>query len=54
MNRHVRYAVARFIGVELATATDEQDRRVDFYTTLVEAQAVRMLLREPDFHPSCS
>ena len=52
MNRHVRGAVARFLGVDLVTATEEQVRRVDFYTTLVEAQAVRMLLRSPDFHPS--
>lgn len=49
MNRHVRYAVARFLGVDLAA---EQLRRVDFCTTLVEAQAVRILLRAPDFHPS--
>ena len=52
MNRHVRHAVARFLGVDLATATDEQVRRVDFYTTLVEAQVVRMLLRFDDFRPS--
>jgi hypothetical protein len=52
MNRNVRYAVARFLGVDLATATDEQVRRVDFYTTLVEAHTVRMLLRFEDFRPS--
>ena len=52
MNRHVRYAVAVFLGVELATATEEQVRRVDFYTTLVEAQSVRILLRFEDFRPS--
>ena len=52
MNRHVRYAVARFLGVDLTTATEEQVRRVAFYTTLVEAQAVRMLFRFDDFRPS--
>jgi hypothetical protein len=52
MNRNVRYAVATFLGVDLATATEEQVRRVDFYTTLVEAHTVRMLLRFEDFRPS--
>jgi len=51
MNRHVRYAVARFLGVDLATATEEQVHRVDFCTTPAEPQAVRMLLRAPDFPP---
>ncbi|MBC2644477.1 MULTISPECIES: hypothetical protein [unclassified Rhodococcus (in: high G+C Gram-positive bacteria)] len=52
MNRHVRGAVARFLGVDLDWATAEQIRRVDFCTTLVEAQAVRMLLRAEVFRPS--
>ncbi len=50
--RHELDTVARFLGVDLDWATAEQIRRVDFYTTLVETQTVRILLRADDFRPS--